>query len=140
MESLLVKYIFAFLVGLIFGIEREIKAKPAGMRTHVLVALGALTFTLVAIDVFGIDAARIVANLIVGIGFIGAGTIMKHEEKVIGLTTAASLWLVTAVAMAIGTNQYNLAFLSTTFGIITLILKPLERILRQIESQKNNKT
>ncbi|MEM5873108.1 MAG: MgtC/SapB family protein, partial [Candidatus Aenigmatarchaeota archaeon] len=74
MESLLVKYLVTFLVGLIFGIEREIKAKPAGMRTHILVAVGALTFTLVAIDFFGAEAARIVANLIVGIGFIGAGT------------------------------------------------------------------
>ncbi|MEM4915425.1 MAG: MgtC/SapB family protein, partial [Nanopusillaceae archaeon] len=130
MESLLVKYLVTFLVGLIFGIEREIKAKPAGMRTHILVAVGALTFTLVAIDFFGAEAARIVANLIVGIGFIGAGTIMKYEEKVIGLTTAASLWLVTAIAMAIGTSQYNIAFLSTMFGIITLILKPLEKKLR----------
>ncbi|MEM1895815.1 MAG: MgtC/SapB family protein [Nanopusillaceae archaeon] len=134
MESLLVKYLVTFLVGLIFGIEREIKAKPAGMRTHILVAVGALTFTLVAIDFFGAEAARIVANLIVGIGFIGAGTIMKYEEKVIGLTTAASLWLVTAIAMAIGTSQYNIAFLSTMFGIITLILKPLEKKLRHIES------
>lgn len=134
MESLLVKYLVTFLVGLIFGIEREIKAKPAGMRTHILVAVGALTFTLVAIDFFGAEAARIVANLIVGIGFIGAGTIMKYEEKVIGLTTAASLWLVTAIAMAIGTGQYNIAFLSTMFGIITLILKPLEKKLRHIES------
>lgn len=134
MESLLVKYLVTFLVGLIFGIEREIKAKPAGMRTHILVAVGALTFTLVAIDFFGAEAARIVANLIVGIGFIGAGTIMKYEEKVVGLTTAASLWLVTAIAMAIGTGQYNIAFLSTMFGIITLILKPLEKKLRHIES------
>ncbi|MFH7903096.1 MAG: MgtC/SapB family protein [Candidatus Aenigmatarchaeota archaeon] len=134
MESLLIKYLVTFLVGLIFGIEREIKAKPAGMRTHILVAVGALTFTLVAIDFFGAEAARIVANLIVGIGFIGAGTIMKYEEKVVGLTTAASLWLVTAIAMAIGTGQYNIAFLSTMFGIITLILKPLEKKLRHIES------
>ncbi|MEM4772874.1 MAG: MgtC/SapB family protein [Nanoarchaeales archaeon] len=134
MESLLIKYLVTFLAGLIFGIEREIKAKPAGMRTHILVAIGALTFTLVAIDFFGAEAARIVANLIVGIGFIGAGTIMKYEEKVVGLTTAASLWLVTAIAMAIGTGQYNIAFLSTMFGIITLILRPLEKKLRHIES------
>ncbi|MEM1688222.1 MAG: MgtC/SapB family protein [Nanopusillaceae archaeon] len=135
MESLLIKYLVTFLVGLVFGVERELRNKPAGMRTHILVSLGSLTFTLIAIEFFGIEAARIVANIIVGIGFIGAGTILRlSDEKIVGLTTAASLWLTSAISAAIGLGYYLVAILSTIFGIITLLLKPLEYKLRKIKS------
>lgn len=133
MENLLLKYLIAFIVGLLFGIEREIKHKPAGMRTHILVSLGSLTFSLLAINSFGIEAARIIANILVGIGFIGAGTIMKYEDKVIGLTTAASLWIVAAIAPAIALELYEIVILSTIFGLLTLVLKPIENLLRKIE-------
>ncbi len=98
--------LIAGLGGLI-GVEREFIKKPAGLRTHMLVALGSGLFTIMSIQGFpGADPARIASYVVVGIGFIGAGTIIQSRDRVVGITTAASLWVTAGVGMAIAVGYY----------------------------------
>ena len=120
--------LFAFLLGL----EREITGKFAGLRTHILVSAGACVFTLLSIYAFKMqvmegfvgvnDPARIAAQIITGIGFIGAGTVMRHGNNIYGITTAATLWMCAAIGMACGTGMYSAAATATIFSLIVLIL------------------
>lgn len=120
----------AMLVGLIVGIEREYTHRPAGMRTHILVALGSCVVSIVGemlfthYHAFGAnpDPARLSAQVITGVGFLGAGTIMKEGATVKGLTTAASLWAVACLGLASGFGYYSLALLGMVFVMITLTL------------------
>jgi len=129
-ENLLKLLLSAFLSSLL-GIEREYRHKPAGVRTHILVGMGATMFTILSYQAFpGADPARIASYIIAGIGFIGAGTIFKEENKIVGLTTAASLWLTSAIGMAVGVGFYDLAIFGTIIGLLTLLLKPLTDRLR----------
>lgn len=120
----------AMLVGLIIGIEREYTHRPAGMRTHILVALGAcvvsiageMLFTQYNVTGATPDPARLSAQVITGVGFLGAGTIMKEGPTVKGLTTAASLWAVACLGLASGFGYYSLALLGMAFIMITLTL------------------
>ena len=120
----------AMLVGLIIGIEREYTHRPAGMRTHILVALGACVVSIVGEMLFTQyhvtgappDPARLSAQVITGVGFLGAGTIMKEGPTVKGLTTAASLWAVACLGLASGFGYYSLALLGMAFIMITLTL------------------
>lgn len=100
----------AGLVALLIGFDRESKNKPAGVRTNVLVGMGSALFTLVGIYAFGPGdpASRVAAQIVTGIGFLGAGTIIQVRSGVIGLTTAAGIWAVAAVGMAIGSGLYIL--------------------------------
>ena len=128
----------AMLVGLIIGIEREYTHRPAGMRTHILVALGACAVSIVGEMIFlqyqaygaTPDPARLSAQVITGVGFLGAGTIMKEGPTVKGLTTAASLWAVACLGLASGFGYYSLAVLGMAFIMITLTLfEVLQRTL-----------
>lgn len=120
--------LFAFLLGL----EREITGKFAGLRTHILVSAGACVFTLLSIYAFKMqvmdgfsgvnDPARIAAQIITGIGFIGAGTVMRHGNNIYGITTAATLWMCAAIGMACGTGMFGVAATATIFSLIVLIL------------------
>lgn len=120
----------AMLVGLIIGIEREYTHRPAGMRTHILVALGACVVSIVGEMLFTHynalgatpDPARLSAQVITGVGFLGAGTIMKEGATVKGLTTAASLWAVACLGLASGFGYYTVALLGMAFIMITLTL------------------
>lgn len=119
----------AALGGLI-GFERELIGQPAGFRTHVLVAIGAATFTLAGASVAGpgVDPTRIAAQVVTGIGFIGGGAILRHGERVQGITTAASLWLTAAVGLAVGLGEIRSGILATAIGLATLVaLKSIER-------------
>lgn len=100
----------AGLVALLVGIDREAKNKPAGVRTHVLVGMGSALFTVVGLFAFGPGdpASRVAAQIITGIGFLGAGTIIQVKSGVVGLTTAAGIWAVAAVGMAVGSGLYIL--------------------------------
>ncbi len=104
----LLRLSLAGLVALLVGFDRETKNKPAGVRTHVLVAIGSALFTLVGIYAFGPGdpASRVAAQIVTGIGLLGAGTIIQVKSGVVGLTTAAGIWAVAAVGMAIGSGLY----------------------------------
>lgn len=109
------------VLGGVIGWQREKAHKPAGFRTHILIALGAALFTVVSINGFaGGDTSRVAAGVVTGIGFLGAGVIMHRTRTVEGLTTAASVWSVAAIGMAAGAGMYLLALAATV--IIFLVL------------------
>jgi len=139
-EVLILKRILlAALLGGIIGFERERAHKVAGLRTHVLVCVSATLLTLMAI--YGFDQStpdsisRIIANVIVGIGFIGGGTILRHESTIIGTTTAASLWVVAGVGIAVGIGFAYAAVATTLIAYIVLAL--LWRIERNISGSNH---
>lgn len=120
-------FLAAFL-GAIIGIEREIKNRAAGFRTHIIVSVGACLVMLIGIDGIGQissdigrDTARIAGQVVSGIGFLGAGTILQKKDGVSGLTTAATLWLSAAIGLAVGIGYYQGAVLATVICLITLI-------------------
>jgi len=125
--SSLIKLILSFIFSALLGIEREIRKKPAGLRTHILVGLGSTLFTILSYNAFPNDPARVASYIVAGIGFIGAGAIIKEKDRVIGLTTASSLWLTSAVGMAIGLGYFLLAFIATLLGLLTLLLGKIEK-------------
>ncbi len=106
----LLRLAIAGLVALLVGFDRESKNKPAGVRTYVLVGVGSALFTLVGINAFGAGdpASRVAAQIVTGIGFLGAGTIIQVKSGVVGLTTAAGIWAIAAVGMAVGSGLYIL--------------------------------
>ncbi len=120
----------AMLVGIVIGLEREYTHRPAGLRTHILVALGACVVSVTGEMLFTQysalgampDPARLSAQVITGVGFLGAGTIMKEGASVKGLTTAASVWAVACLGIASGFGYYALALLGTVFMFFTLTL------------------
>jgi putative Mg2+ transporter-C (MgtC) family protein len=117
------------LLGAVIGFERELHRQPAGFRTHSLVSLGAALFTVVGAFGFSgdaVDPTRIAAQIVSGIGFIGAGTILQYRGAVRGLTTAASLWSVAAIGTAAGAGLYIVALVGT--ALILVILSVLDRV------------
>lgn len=113
------------VLGALIGFERELHRQPAGFRTHSLVALGAALFTVVSAFGFSgelVDPTRIAAQIVTGIGFIGAGTILQYRGHIRGLTTAASLWAVAAIGMAAGAGMYALAVIGTVLVLVILSL------------------
>jgi len=115
-----------FLSGLI-GLERQIHRRTAGLRTHILVCLGSCLIMLTSLYVFDIyktkapvDPGRIAAGVITGIGFLGAGTIIREREGVKGLTTAASLWVVAGIGLAVGIGFYSGGIFTTVLALIVL--------------------
>ncbi len=118
--------LLAALLSMVIGLDRELHS-PAGLRTHMLVGLGACLFTQLSIYAFHPgDPARIAAQVVTGVGFLGAGTILQRKHNVHHLTTAASIWATAAVGMAVGTGAWFLAILATL--ITWFILAVLRRI------------
>ena len=129
--ELVVRLILGFVLSGLVGLEREVSLKPAGLRTHVLVGLGSTLFTVLSLQAFpGSDPSRVAASIVVGIGFLGAGTIIKTKEKVIGLTTAATLWIVASIGVATGAGFYVLAIVATILAFSVLKLDIFERAPR----------
>ena len=124
--ELVVQFLLAVILGGIIGIEREKAHKPAGIRTHMLVALGACLFTASSI-VFGVDTGRIAAGIVTGIGFIGAGTIIGSKGNIKGITTAASLWTTSAVGLMIGMGEYFAGIVATLLVLFILVLDLLTK-------------
>ncbi len=119
----ILRLVIAVIVGGLVGIEREACHKPAGIRTHMLVCLGAALFTIVSMISFPDgDFIRIAAGIVTGIGFLGAGTIFKAKSTIKGLTTAASLWAVAGIGLAIGAGLYILTVAAVILVVITLQL------------------
>ena len=138
---LLIRIIVAGFLGGLIGLERDIHGRSAGLRTHLLVCIGASLFMImseqIAIHaknsgVMNSDPARIAAQIVTGIGFLGAGTIIREGFTIRGLTTAACLWVVAAIGMATGAGHYILAISTTILSILSLIiLQKLEKILKK---------
>lgn len=120
------KLLLAAVLSSTVGVEREARHKPAGLRTYMLVCIGACLITLVSLSSFPNDSARIASGIITGIGFLGAGAIIAHGNHVKGLTTAASLWVMAAVGLSIGSGEYLLAIVTTFIIYFILRLKEFE--------------
>ncbi len=131
--ELVFRIVLTFLLSGLVGLEREIRLKPAGLRTHILVGLGSSLLTILSLYAFpGSDPARIAASITVGIGFIGAGTIIKTKDKIIGLTTAATLWITSSIGVATGSGFYLIASVVALVAYITLeLVGKLERELEK---------
>ena len=134
---IILRLLVAAILGGVLGFEREQKGKSAGLRTHMLVALGAALFVLVPqqAGVSDADLTRVLQGLIAGVGFLGAGTIIKGsgEEEVKGLTTAAGIWLTAAIGVAAGMGREATAVISTILALV--ILYTLPKIARLFESR-----
>ena len=124
--EILLRLILSVIAGGFIGLEREVVHKPAGVRTHMLVCLGSALFILITIESLPSEAARIIAGIATGIGFLGAGTIFKAKSEVHGLTTAASIWAVSAVGLAIGLGYYLMTIVSVVLVLIILQLNKVE--------------
>lgn len=143
-KEIIVRLILALIIGGLIGYEREMKNRAAGFRTHILVCLGATVVSLIQIDignkviemikinetlseVIKIDYGRLGAQVITGVGFIGAGTIIHTKRNIRGLTTAATLWIVACLGLSIGMGEYFISIFATIIIFITLVfLKRIE--------------
>jgi putative Mg2+ transporter-C (MgtC) family protein len=143
-DGTLLRLAVAALLGGAIGLERELDEKAAGLRTHMLVAAGSALFTLVGAygfssflqhgKVVSYDPSRIAAQIVTGIGFLGAGVIFRQGFTIRGLTTAASLWLVAAIGMAAGAGYWAGAVLATGVGVVSL--RPLEWVKERLLPQR----
>ncbi len=153
--DIVIRVLSALLLGFAIGLEREMTNKYAGLRTNILVCLGACIFTIISIYGFptfadgdnvivaqatGVrDTARIAAQVVTGIGFIGGGTVLRHGATVFGLTTAATLWIAASIGMACGAGMYVVAILGTILSIITLVSVRVFEKNVLVSSTKNTK-
>ena len=134
------RLLLAALCGAGVGSQREHANKAAGLRTHILVALGSALFTIVSMDGFGdkADPSRVAAQIVVGIGFLGAGAILHTQATVSGLTTAASIWVTAAVGLAAGVGMYFLTIVTTVIVLVVLQLQKHREV--QNEQDASQKT
>lgn len=118
----LIRFAVSLLVGGLIGLERQLEHKPAGLRTIILVCLGSTVMTLIAFELRPLDAdmGKIIAGVITGIGFLGAGAIIRAGADVHGLTTAATIWLASALGIAIGAGYYLLALIAAVLTLAVL--------------------
>lgn len=132
----------AAILSMILGFERELRGKPAGLRTHVLVALGAAGAMLVALDIFegihsrdgatGVDPIRAISGVFSGIGFLGAGALIRRHGAVQGLTTAANIWVTGAIGVACGSGHFVIAGIAVAIAFLTLtVLRFVERLIKR---------
>lgn len=144
--EIIFQLILATILGALVGLEREYKRKEAGLRTYTLVSLGSTLFTIVAFEIFrnfsrvNFDPLRVIQAVAVGIGFIGAGLIIFRRDHIEGLTTAAGLWVVSAIGVAIGVKFYFPAIFVTFLTIVILFgLRLLEEKIFRKEIEKSEK-
>lgn len=125
-----VMIVLSIVIGLAIGAEREYKGKSAGLRTFILVSFGACIFTILSIKIGVQSYDRIAANIITGIGFLGAGVIFKEDNKVGGITTATTIWATASLGMCAGSGHLYLAILGTLIVLIVLaFLFPLQKLI-----------
>ncbi len=130
--DLLGRMFLAAALGAVVGLERELRQKEAGLRTNILITMGSALFTIMSIEISGPggDPARIAAQIVTGIGFLGGGAILHTKGTVHGLTTAATIWMNAAIGVAAGAGRYRLAIVATTVTLATLVaLVPVDRWL-----------
>jgi putative Mg2+ transporter-C (MgtC) family protein len=121
----LIKLLLALVLGGLIGWERELYDKPAGFRTNTLICVGSTLFTIFSLKIGiipGTDSARIAAQIVSGIGFLGAGAIIRRGEAVLGLTTAATIWFVASIGMGVGAGYYLTSSVGTALALAILVL------------------
>jgi putative Mg2+ transporter-C (MgtC) family protein len=135
-----VRLLIALLIGAFIGAEREYRSKSAGLRTTILVSLGSCLFTLLSVHIGYSNPDRIAANIITGIGFLGAGVIFKEENRVTGITTATTIWMVAALGMAVGAGYLWEAAIATLIVLLVLTgLIYLQNTIEQFNQVRNYK-
>ncbi|HEV7231430.1 MAG TPA: MgtC/SapB family protein [Bacteroidia bacterium] len=132
------KLLVSLLIGSIVGAEREYRSKSAGFRTLILVCVGSTLFTIFSIRIGGSNPDRIAANIITGIGFLGAGAIFRGETGVSGLTTATMIWMSAALGMGVGAGEYTICCAATAVIVVILLIFP--RFERLIDESHQNRT
>ena len=142
--ELIERLLLAAGLGGILGFEREWRQKNAGLRTNILIATGSALFTLMSIDLSvssGGDPTRVAAQIVTGIGFIGAGAIMRTHDGIRGLTTAAMIWVNAAIGVAVGGGEYRLAVIATGVTLVVLIvMTPLEQFIdRRLKNRSSGR-
>lgn len=144
----MLRIILAGVLGSIVGIERARSGQSAGVRTNMMIAVASCMFTWLGVEVFSRhsngpqDTARIAAQVVSGVGFLGAGTMLQTKNKIRGLTTAATIWLVAAVGMSVGVGEYWSAVFVTVFALVALvILAPISENIKEtaVERYKERK-
>lgn len=134
--ELILKILLASVLGGLIGLERELSGKEAGLRTNILIAIGSTLFTILSFKIVKIsgsgDSTRIIAQIITGIGFIGAGSIIQSKISVHGLTTAATIWTVSAIGISVGSGLYLFSFIVTV--LILFILHIFKKISEKIRN------
>lgn len=128
--EIIIQMLLATFLGGLIGLERERKRKQAGLQTYSLVSLGACLFAIISVLIFNnmlsksenLDLMRIVQSIAIGVGFLGAGLILKKENQIEGLTTAAGLWATAGIGLATGLKFYNLAIISALFVLFVLFI------------------
>jgi putative Mg2+ transporter-C (MgtC) family protein len=135
--ELLVQLVLAVILGGVIGLERELKGKPAGLRTNILISIGATLFTVLSMRMAAEkgDPGRVAAQILAGVGFIGAGTILHTRGAVTGLTSAATIWVVAAIGMALGTGAYVEAVGTT--AIVMIVLTGLARLEKLVAARSS---
>ena len=129
----IIRIVLAAALGALIGFEREVSHRPAGLRTHMLVSLGAAMFATISIG-FGSDPARIAAGTVTGIGFLGAGSIIALRGHVQGITTAATLWVVASIGLGVGVGEYVLSIVG---AIIVFAILQIKRVEEKFSPKKN---
>lgn len=142
--DMVIKLVMAGFLGGLVGLEREIHGRPAGFRTHLLVAMGSALFVVVSQEFYrlfgnfsgpgpvGVDPGRVAAQVVTGIGFLGAGAIIRERGAIRGLTTAACLWMTAAIGVACGVGMIAIAMISTVLALASLLaLKKLEAVINK---------
>lgn len=136
----LLAVVLAAGLGAVIGIEREFRRKAAGLRTNVLICVGAAVFTIISRKMGAEDGqtiTRIAAQIVTGVGFLGAGAIVRDRAGILGLTTAATIWLVASIGMACGAGFFKLALATTVLAILVLIgLSKLETAIKKWRPEK----
>jgi len=132
--DVIVRLLLAAGLGAAIGLEREIRQKPAGLRTNILIAVGSALFSLASVAMvrYAGTSDRIAANIVTGVGFLGGGAILRGDKSVQGMTTAATIWVNAAIGMAAGIGEFRLAIAATGITLIVLIvLPPIERYFEE---------
>lgn len=138
-SEIVIKLLVAILIGGLIGGEREFHDKAAGFRTIIFICLGSTLFTILSLELGGAsDPVRIAASIVTGIGFIGAGVILRNEGRVIGLTTASTIWIAAALGMGIGSGYFLLAGIATGLILIGLWVFPtFDRLIHKTRETRN---
>lgn len=135
--EMIARLLLAVALGGLIGFERELTHRPAGLRTHMLVSMGAAIFTIISIS-FGEDPARVAAGVVTGIGFLGAGSIIALRGHVQGITTAATLWVVASIGLGVGVGEYALSIIGAVLVFAILQIKRVEEKIVPRKVGKSN--